>query len=76
MAVGAPYEAGGAGAVFIYRGYAGGVLTTYSQKIWARDIDLNLRGFGISISRGADVDKNGYAGEYCVLSRACTVKSN
>ncbi|XP_063884882.1 integrin alpha-4-like [Scylla paramamosain] len=61
VAVGAPYEAGGAGAVYIYRGYAGGLLTTYSQKVSAKDIDLNLRGFGISISRGVDVDRNGYA---------------
>ncbi|MPC57116.1 Integrin alpha-4 [Portunus trituberculatus] len=60
LAVGAPYEAGGIGAVYIYRGHAGGVMTSYSQKILAQDINVNLRGFGISVSRGADVDRNGY----------------
>lgn len=60
--MGAPYEDDGAGAVYIYRGSAGGLVITVSQKLVPRDVGLNLRGFGISLSRGADVDKNGYAG--------------
>ena len=63
LAVGAPYEAGGSGAVYIYRGSATGLLTTASQKLVAKDVSPNLKGFGISISRGTDIDGNGYAGK-------------
>lgn len=61
LAVGAPYEAEGAGAVYIYRGSSSGLLMTVSQRLTASDVATNLKGFGISLSRGADVDKNGYA---------------
>lgn len=60
--MGAPYDSDGAGTVYIYRGSADGLQTKVSQKITASDMGLNLKGFGISLSRGADVDKNGYTG--------------
>nr|XP_045593623.1 integrin alpha-4-like [Procambarus clarkii] len=60
VAVGAPYEDGGRGAVYIYRGGADGLQTKLSQKILASDLSQALKGFGVAISRGVDVDQNGY----------------
>lgn len=63
MAVGAPYEDEGKGAIYIFRGGADGIQTEASQKIVASDIQRpGLRGFGIALSRGVDVDGNGYPG--------------
>ncbi|XP_045180509.2 integrin alpha-9-like isoform X2 [Mercenaria mercenaria] len=56
VAVGAPYEDNFKGAVYIYNGYTGGVWPKYSQRIYAADIDTGLRGFGISIASGKDVN--------------------
>ncbi|XP_044738082.1 integrin alpha-PS3-like [Chrysoperla carnea] len=60
VAVGAPYEDGGRGAIYIYLGSANGLNVKYSQHIRARDINLNLFGFGISLSKGVDIDGNFY----------------
>lgn len=60
--MGAPYEDGG-GVVYIYRGSATGLVVTPSQIISASDMGGNLRGFGSAISRGTDVDNNGYIGK-------------
>ncbi|XP_071512950.1 LOW QUALITY PROTEIN: integrin alpha-4-like [Panulirus ornatus] len=61
VAVGAPFEGEGQGAVYIYRGGAGGLVTKASQKILATDFTQPLTGFGVAFSRGVDVDSNGYA---------------
>lgn len=65
--MGAPYENGNVGAIYIYSGSTLGL--TQTQKIMGQDIDLNLRGFGISIARAADIDMNMYSGKCfcCVL---------
>ena len=60
FAVGAPYEEDGRGAVYVFRGGSGDFVTTASQRIAASELNDNLRGFGISISRGVDVDGNRY----------------
>ncbi|XP_037089732.1 LOW QUALITY PROTEIN: integrin alpha-PS3-like [Pollicipes pollicipes] len=60
LAVGAPYEDDGRGAVYVFRGGPGDFGTTPSQRIAARDLSGALRGFGVSVSRGVDVDGNGY----------------
>jgi hypothetical protein len=59
--VGAPYENGNVGTIYIYSGSTLGL--TQTQKIMAQDVDSNLRGFGISITRAADIDMNMYAGK-------------
>ena len=68
--VGAPYE--GQGAVYVYMGKVGGVSTQFSQKITpgdfpARSLSRSLEGFGISLSRGVDVDKNSYPGLFILF---------
>ncbi|KAG7172611.1 Elongation of very long chain fatty acids protein-like 7 [Homarus americanus] len=60
VAVGAPFEDGGRGAVYVFRGGPQGLVTKPSQKIFARDIHHSLQGFGVAFSRGVDVDHNGY----------------
>ncbi|XP_045177932.2 integrin alpha-9-like [Mercenaria mercenaria] len=56
VAIGAPYEDNFKGAVYIYNGYTGGVWPKYSQRIYSADIDTGLRGFGISIASGKDIN--------------------
>jgi integrin alpha 7 len=60
IAVGAPYE--GNGAVYIYHGSVDGIKHEPSQIIRAENIDPRIKGFGISLSKGADVDGNHYNG--------------
>ncbi|CAG0915436.1 unnamed protein product [Notodromas monacha] len=59
VAIGAPYENDGHGAVYIYLGSKAG-LTTASQIIQGISISKQMFGFGISISRGIDMDRNNY----------------
>lgn len=63
IAIGAPYENDNRGAVYIYNGGKSGISGQPSQIIHAKDISLNLRGFGISFSNVADIDKNGINGK-------------
>jgi hypothetical protein len=60
IAVGAPYE--GNGAVYIYHGSVDGIKYEPAQIIRAENIDPHIKGFGISLSKGADVDGNHYNG--------------
>lgn len=54
MAIGAPWENDGSGVVYIYRGSVNGLRSQYVQRIEAQ----GARSFGISISKGVDVDHN------------------
>ncbi|XP_075974463.1 integrin alpha-PS3-like [Anticarsia gemmatalis] len=54
IAIGAPYEDDGIGAVYIYKGNTNGLNDNYLQRIQPSD----ARGFGWSIAKGVDVDKN------------------
>ncbi|XP_063843702.1 integrin alpha-PS3-like isoform X1 [Scylla paramamosain] len=55
---GAPWE--GNGAVYVFLGSATGLKQQYSQRLAPEDFNPVLRGFGVSLSRGNDIDKNGY----------------
>ncbi|KAL4710657.1 hypothetical protein ACJJTC_003293 [Scirpophaga incertulas] len=54
VAIGAPWENDGMGVVYVYRGTSYGLNNRYSQRILAE----GAMGFGISISKGYDVDNN------------------
>lgn len=61
LIVGAPYEQDNKGAIYIFNGGSPQVEAMYSQRIFATDIDSNLRGFGFSLSKNTiDVDSNTY----------------
>ncbi|XP_033639990.1 integrin alpha-9-like isoform X1 [Asterias rubens] len=60
IAVGAPYEDGLAGAVYIYHGSMTGLKTTPAQRISGKSFSVPLVSFGSSISGGMDMDGNGY----------------
>ncbi|XP_072179078.1 integrin alpha-7-like [Diadema setosum] len=68
IAIGAPYENDGEGAVYIYLGSADMViLQPEAQKITPSDLPMGLNGypfpnatFGYSISGGVDLDGNGF----------------
>lgn len=73
----APYE-NGIGAVYVYMGSKGGLLSKYSQKIVPSDFKMiggpSPKGFGLGLSRGNDIDGNGHNGtvnleiKYCIYS--------
>lgn len=56
VAIGAPYEGDGRGAVYIYHG--GPDELKSPQKIEAPEV---TKGFGFSISKAIDIDNNGFA---------------
>jgi hypothetical protein len=58
FAIAAPYA--GSGIVYIYRGSNVGLVL--SQRIVGSELVPNVAGFGFGISRGQDIDKNGYNG--------------
>ncbi|XP_069681839.1 integrin alpha-PS4-like [Periplaneta americana] len=58
LAVGAPYEDDG--VVYIYHGHETGVNPRPAQELRAQQVDPRLRGLGMSLSRGFDVDGNHY----------------
>nr|XP_022307086.1 integrin alpha-6-like isoform X2 [Crassostrea virginica] len=60
LAVGAPYDNFGHGAVYIFHGSADGIIPKYVQKITAAEVDPTLKAFGYSLSGGLDLDGNGY----------------
>ncbi|XP_064088838.1 integrin alpha-PS3-like [Macrobrachium nipponense] len=61
VAVGAPWEDDGRGAVYIYLGSISGLRKEFSQRLTPEDFPSHpLRGFGMSMSRGIDTDDNGY----------------
>ncbi|XP_068247272.1 integrin alpha-PS3-like [Palaemon carinicauda] len=61
VAVGAPWEDDGKGAVYIYLGSIYGLRNKFSQRLTPYDFPSHsLRGFGMSLSRGIDIDNNGY----------------
>jgi len=63
IAVGAPYEDENRGVVYIYHGRKFGVEPKFAQRIAAGDIDKRIQGFGMSITKGTDIDGNFYPGE-------------
>ncbi|KAJ8881836.1 hypothetical protein PR048_018322, partial [Dryococelus australis] len=70
IAVGAPY--GGEdrrGVIYIYNGNRDGISSKYSQRILGSDINKSIRGFGISISNGMDIDNNNYNGKLAKYAR-------
>ncbi|KAK3101931.1 hypothetical protein FSP39_007446 [Pinctada imbricata] len=61
LAVGAPYEDSGRGAIYIFNGDEARLPSQYSQKIMAAAIDSGLRAFGFYLSKSTlDVDDNSY----------------
>ncbi|XP_066152054.1 integrin alpha-PS5-like isoform X2 [Euwallacea fornicatus] len=63
VAISAPYEDSGTGAVYIYRGSSEGLTDKYSQRISPSDFNIGgitIKGFGRGISRGNDIDGNGH----------------
>ncbi|CAH1238258.1 ITGA6 [Branchiostoma lanceolatum] len=65
LAIGAPYDEGGMGAVYLYRGDKNaGIVRKYSQKIVPTDFPTpfaSIQTFGYSLSGGRDLDANGYS---------------
>ena len=61
IAIGAPFELDGAGAVYIYLGSSTGVSDNQvpNQKVTIPGV----RGFGFSIAPSWDVDNNGFPGK-------------
>ncbi|CAH1788631.1 unnamed protein product [Owenia fusiformis] len=72
VAIGAPYEDNGRGAIYIYHGRFDGIHAEYSQRVAARSIDDTLRTFGFALSRGLDVDDN----QYTDLAIGCYKSNN
>ncbi|XP_061547839.1 integrin alpha-6 isoform X1 [Phycodurus eques] len=58
IAIGAPYDDGGAGKVYIYHGSAQGINTRPAQIIKGKD--YNIRLFGYSLAGNMDLDSNSY----------------
>ncbi|CAH3015809.1 unnamed protein product [Porites evermanni] len=60
IAIGAPFERDGSGAVYLYHGSSKGIELHYRQKILGLTIKTGIKLFGYSLSGGVDVDENGY----------------
>lgn len=58
IAVGAPYEDGGIGKVYIYHGSAEGIKTTPAQVLSGKPHNMKL--FGYSLAGNMDLDSNSY----------------
>ncbi|XP_060600943.1 integrin alpha-2-like [Ruditapes philippinarum] len=50
IAIGAPYEADGVGAVYIYNGYSGGLWPRYTQRILGTTISPGIKSFGAALT--------------------------
>lgn len=62
IAIGAPNEDEGAGAVYIFNGKSGRMNEVHSQRIAAKTSFNGIKSFGTYISRPLDIDNNKYAG--------------
>lgn len=63
IAIGAPFEEDGKGAIYIFNGYQGKFWHRPSQIIKASSINSNLKEFGMYLSQfNMDVDDNLYNG--------------
>lgn len=63
VAISAPYE--DAGMVYLFRGSAEGLESGYEQKLVPSSFTpLHVRGFGLGMSRGADLNGDGHNGLY------------
>ncbi|KAJ8938747.1 hypothetical protein NQ314_011344 [Rhamnusium bicolor] len=63
IAISAPHEDDGVGAVYIYMGSISGINSIYSQRLSPQEFPLNfgsVKGFGQGLSRGVDIDGNGH----------------
>uniref|UniRef100_A0A8C9ZBP7 Integrin subunit alpha 6 n=1 Tax=Sander lucioperca TaxID=283035 RepID=A0A8C9ZBP7_SANLU len=58
IAIGAPYDDGGAGKVYIYHGSAQGIKTSPAQILSGKE--HNMRLFGYSLAGNMDLDSNSY----------------
>ncbi|TDH06897.1 hypothetical protein EPR50_G00118160 [Perca flavescens] len=58
IAIGAPYDDGGAGKVYIYHGSAQGIKTSPAQILSGKEHNLQL--FGYSLAGNMDLDRNSY----------------
>ena len=62
IAIGAPYEDEGAGAVYIFNGKSNKINSVYSQRIAAKTLFAGIKSFGSYLSTPHDVDGNLYKG--------------
>ncbi|XP_060552292.1 integrin alpha-4-like isoform X1 [Ruditapes philippinarum] len=63
VAIGAPYEDNGTGAIYIYPGIGEckcGMKDHFTQRIAGRDLDIGLRSFGWSMYGDEDIDDNSF----------------
>ncbi|KAK5890282.1 hypothetical protein CesoFtcFv8_013817 [Champsocephalus esox] len=58
IAIGAPYDDGGAGKVYIYHGSAEGIKTSAAQILSGKEHSMRL--FGYSLAGNMDLDSNSY----------------
>lgn len=76
IAISAPYEQQ-TGVIYIYLGNFEGISEKYSQKIQPEEFQpkSTIRGFGMSISKGVDVDNNSYNGLSFIYSEGVVVNT-
>ncbi|XP_072386444.1 integrin alpha-PS5-like [Diabrotica undecimpunctata] len=63
VAIAAPFEDDGSGAVYVFMGSSDGIKNVYGQRLVPSTFTnpaLNVKGFGMGISRGNDIDGNGH----------------
>ncbi|XP_061925881.1 integrin alpha-6 isoform X1 [Entelurus aequoreus] len=58
IAIGAPYDDGGYGKVYIYHGSARGLVTSAAQILFGKEHNIGL--FGYSLAGNMDLDSNSY----------------
>lgn len=56
IVVGAPFEADGRGAVYVFNGHRSGIWSEFTQHVQARHVNMLLRGFGVSFSRPMSIE--------------------
>ncbi|XP_030648762.1 integrin alpha-X-like [Chanos chanos] len=59
LAVGAPHEEKGHGALYIFLGQSGGVRPKFSQRVTASALDSGLQYFGVSVHSAGDLNSDG-----------------